>query len=316
LDSHVKEFNRGKDIQMNINDYQYVVTTAQLGSYNAAAKELFITQPSLSQRIKYIEMQYGVKLFIRSKQGVVLTHEGEIFVRYAKKILDMETALREEYQLDVARKEQTVKFGITWIIDSPYFSMLVTNILRAHPQIKFRTVESSSQSLQKAMLVAKIDLAICYLPIISDSLSYKTFLKDSFVIVPAVGSHLEDKIAKLGIRPGEKISPNLLDGEHLSCCAQDSYLARYLEEVVQTSQITSKIHHYVKSLSMLYSFASTGYSSVVLYKSYFTDSNILPYYFLDCNVKSDMTACLVWRKESNAEPFAKDLVDLINKISA
>ncbi len=64
---------------MNINDFKYITTIAELGSYNAAAKALYMTQPSLTQRIKYIEQEYGITIFNRNHQGTTLTSEGKIF---------------------------------------------------------------------------------------------------------------------------------------------------------------------------------------------------------------------------------------------
>lgn len=61
---------------MSIEDYRYIVTIANVGSFTNAAKKLFIARPSLSQRVKHIENIYGTEFFIRDSKGISLTAAG------------------------------------------------------------------------------------------------------------------------------------------------------------------------------------------------------------------------------------------------
>ena len=73
---------------MNIQQCRYVVAIAKAGSFSEAAKQLYVTQPSLSSAVKDLEEELAVQLFIRSKSGVNLTEEGVDFLVYANRILD------------------------------------------------------------------------------------------------------------------------------------------------------------------------------------------------------------------------------------
>ena len=70
---------------MNMNDIQYIAEIARQGSINKAAKELFVSQPSLSKCIHKIEKEFDIEIFRRSKGSTVkLTEDGGYFVEMAE----------------------------------------------------------------------------------------------------------------------------------------------------------------------------------------------------------------------------------------
>ena len=77
-------------------EWRSVLQVAKDGTFSAAAKHLYISQPSLSQCIKKVETELGVRLFDRSQTPLALTTAGEIYVRQAKEILRIRQALVQE----------------------------------------------------------------------------------------------------------------------------------------------------------------------------------------------------------------------------
>ncbi|MDN5710022.1 MAG: LysR family transcriptional regulator [Planococcus sp. (in: firmicutes)] len=67
---------------------------AECRSYTEAAKQLYCSQPSVSQQIRYLEEYYGVKLIIRKKQGVELTERGVLLQKQAGQLLELFEATR------------------------------------------------------------------------------------------------------------------------------------------------------------------------------------------------------------------------------
>lgn len=63
---------------MNISHIHYAVEVAHYGSFNKAAANLFVSQPSLSRAIKELERELGFDLFLRTPNGVVPTHQGKV----------------------------------------------------------------------------------------------------------------------------------------------------------------------------------------------------------------------------------------------
>ena len=65
---------------MNIKQAQYIQTIASEGSITAAAKKLYISQPSLSQMVRQVEKELGVTLFDRTSLPLRLTYAGEKYL--------------------------------------------------------------------------------------------------------------------------------------------------------------------------------------------------------------------------------------------
>lgn len=72
---------------MNFNHLEYAVAVARYGSISKASGKLYLSQPYLSGMIKGLEEELGYKIFHRSKSGIVLTEQGERFIKSAKMIL-------------------------------------------------------------------------------------------------------------------------------------------------------------------------------------------------------------------------------------
>lgn len=83
---------------MNIQQCKYVVAIATFGSFNEAAKQLYVSQPSLSSAVKDLEAELTTQLFIRSKAGVTLTEAGVDFLCYAKNILAQVDLVEKRHQ--------------------------------------------------------------------------------------------------------------------------------------------------------------------------------------------------------------------------
>ena len=82
---------------MTIQQCKYVLEIAKTGSFSQAAKQLFISQSSLSVSVKALEQELNIKIFERSGNGVYLTNAGAEFVRYAAQIADNDALIAERY---------------------------------------------------------------------------------------------------------------------------------------------------------------------------------------------------------------------------
>jgi len=82
---------------MTIQQCKYVLAVANTGSFNEAAKRLFVAQSSLSVSIKSLEQELGIRIFERSGNGVYLTDEGAEFIKYATQICENNDFIAERY---------------------------------------------------------------------------------------------------------------------------------------------------------------------------------------------------------------------------
>lgn len=95
---------------MTIQQLKYILTVAEAGSITEAAKQLFISQPSLSTSIRETEKEAGITIFVRSRTGITLTKEGAEFLGYARQVLQQMELLEDRY---ITALPQKVTFGVS-----------------------------------------------------------------------------------------------------------------------------------------------------------------------------------------------------------
>lgn len=94
---------------MTLQQLRYALTIADCGSMNEAAKQLFVSQPSLSETMKELETEIGFDIFLRSNRGIAITPEGEEFLGYARQVREQFSLLQSRY-IDKKTKE---KFSVS-----------------------------------------------------------------------------------------------------------------------------------------------------------------------------------------------------------
>lgn len=97
-------------INMTLQQLRYIVTVAQTGNITEAAKRLFISQPSLTNAIHELEKEMQITIFNRTNKGVSLSNDGEIFLSYARQVLEQTDLLEEKF---LNKKEQSPKFSVS-----------------------------------------------------------------------------------------------------------------------------------------------------------------------------------------------------------
>lgn len=95
---------------MTITQLRYVIAISQANSMNEAARQLFISQPSLSASLKDLEEEIGIELFRRTNRGVMVTPEGEEFLGYARQVVEQYQLIETRY---VEKKEIKKKFSVS-----------------------------------------------------------------------------------------------------------------------------------------------------------------------------------------------------------
>lgn len=82
---------------MTLQQLKYIIKIVECGSITEAAKQLFITQPSLSTAVKEIEKEIGIEIFYRTTKGVSLSTDGTEFLSYARQIIEQTELMEQRY---------------------------------------------------------------------------------------------------------------------------------------------------------------------------------------------------------------------------
>ena len=156
---------------MRIEQLTYFLEVAKTHSINKAAENLFVTQPGLSDSIKKMEGELGLKLLHRSKTGVSLTENGKVVAQHALTILDAYQDMLQDLALINSPEHAQLKGTIT-IATPPLFAASVltdvnTLFRNSYPQATVRYLELTEKEIIQMVKEQRADLgfyATSYIP--------------------------------------------------------------------------------------------------------------------------------------------------------
>lgn len=164
----------------NANEYVYEVYKER--SFSKAAKNLFISQPSLSGTIKRVEEEIGYEIFDRSTKPIGVTDIGEKYIKTIEKILKLERHFIQ-YVNDVDDlKAGNVSVGGTQQYTSYMLPAIVSKFIEKYPNINVDIVEAKTSSLIRYLNEGRIDIAIDNYSYDEEDYSRQFQTKDSMIL--------------------------------------------------------------------------------------------------------------------------------------
>lgn len=97
-------------VHVTLQQLKYIVAVAETGNITEAAKRLFISQPSLTNAIHELEKEMQITIFNRTNKGVSVSDEGNVFLSYARQVLEQTSLLEEKF---LNQKERSPKFSVS-----------------------------------------------------------------------------------------------------------------------------------------------------------------------------------------------------------
>ena len=149
-------------------------------SFSRAAAKLGISQPAVTQQIKFIEDYLDTKVVQRKKNGILLTKEGEDFFRIAQK-LDKAIKSSEKELLKIIHKNFTFVMGASFTIGNYILPNYLGAIKKKINHEVFLNVELSCEITQQ-LEDKKIDIALIESPQFKENIIYREWLDDELVI--------------------------------------------------------------------------------------------------------------------------------------
>jgi DNA-binding transcriptional LysR family regulator len=128
---------------MNLKHVRTFVAVADSGTVSAAAKSLRITQPALSRQIQALELDVGLRLFDHVSRRLVLTSNGEEFLRHCRALMAHADATRAS-ALSLGRgKTGVLRIGAAPQTIARFFSSFLPRYQRSHPNVRLDLIEAS-----------------------------------------------------------------------------------------------------------------------------------------------------------------------------
>ncbi len=205
-----------------------LLAVAEIGNYTEAAKKLSLTQPAVSYHINSLEKMYGVKIFHRGRGETALTAEGEILLKYARRILNLEETARQAL-VDSKRDVTRFNVGITTTLAEHLVPQIFVNYCNSNPNVHINITTDTIRNIYNMLSAYELDWAIVEGKIPKED--YTSILLDTDFLCLAVSprSHLaqrtkvtlnELKREKFVLRP-PKTGTRTLFESHLLSLSED-----------------------------------------------------------------------------------------------
>lgn len=135
------------------------IKVAEYLNFTKAAEALYMTQPAVSQQIKQLEEEVGAKVFIRNKNGLILTQQGETVLKYARR----QKALYEKMLLEIQNAEKNagpLRIGITHTAESNVTASALAKYSIENNGVKITLTTDTINILYDKLENYELDLAI------------------------------------------------------------------------------------------------------------------------------------------------------------
>ncbi len=154
-------------------------------NYTRAARELSVTQPAVSQHIKALERELGVRIFERINGELVVTQQGEQVIKCAKKMLGLYNSLQQSLSgKDSAAMHLTV--GITHTSESNPIAEALAKFSSDNEGITIKMITDTINNLYSMLKTYELDLAIVEGRINDPSIHYLLLDTDYLVLAVSV----------------------------------------------------------------------------------------------------------------------------------
>ncbi len=209
---------------MTIQQIQISTRLSSLGSINAVAKSIGVTQPAVSSALSLFEKELGFKLFIRSKKGVELTRKGKELLPYFQTLIKTSSdilTLSSKHPSDEGTLKVAGRQGFMQYI----FPHLYLLLRKQYPNIIIETVISSDQDeVIDALTTGRVDLCFAPSPKIKSIASELLYRDPIFIGVSKINSSYVNN----------KLKTKELNGIEFCLPTKSDRLRKPLESLIKT----------------------------------------------------------------------------------
>lgn len=155
----------------------------RLRSFQKAAEQLFLPQPTVSNRIIHLEKELGHALFIRGKKHILLTEEGEAFLPYAQRIIDSVTLAKEAVDQIRQGEKGKLTFGCTNALAASLLSDLMKDFILGYPNISYRIINKSSGLIIEMVKNQDFQVGLVQYAVNEPSLTFKRVFSEPYMLI-------------------------------------------------------------------------------------------------------------------------------------
>ena len=245
---------------LDLRRLRYFVKVAELGSLTRAAEALHVAQPALSQHMRGLEAEIGVKLLARGPRGVALTEAGARMLEEARAMLTGAKSLAERVRGDSSEPEGEVVIGVGQTVGSLLMVPLLQLAAKRLPRVRIQIREMLSGLLPELVRSGAVDFAISYNTANGNGIEAISVLSEEMCLVG------QRRLAQrhLGRLLEEEVPFKALAGIPLYLSRRTHILRELVESVARKRKVTPNLLAEVDSLYIMKELALGGTGFCVL----------------------------------------------------
>lgn len=179
---------------MNLKQAHYILTIAREGGITAAARRLYVSQPSLSQMLKQVETEIGMPIFDRSASHYRLTYAGEKYVQAAEIMLSANERLENELREIREANSGRLRLGISVMRAMQVLPKVMDVFSERYPKVSIELTEEGSANLEMILEAGQIDLALAAIESTSPKLTYELIEQEVIGVLAGRDTKLAGRI--------------------------------------------------------------------------------------------------------------------------
>lgn len=171
---------------MNLKQLEAFVQVAEGGSFSKAAKDLFLTQPTVSAHISSLEKELNVRLFIRNTKEVNLSDDGKELYKYAKQMIELQKKIEERFSAKKEAGKHCISIAASTIPAQYLLPKVLLRFNEKFPDEQLKIMETDSSQVVTLVVDHMVDIGFTGTVLEKKHCKYLPFYKDELVVVTPV----------------------------------------------------------------------------------------------------------------------------------
>lgn len=168
---------------MNLQHLRYFLAVARTGGFTQAARQMNVTQPTISSAVLELEKSTGVQLFNRDNRHVALTTEGRLLLSYAVQVADLLEEASERLQRSDLAPGGGFQFGAVDAAVIYLLPKILKEYMRRYPGVALKTQVAPSRYLIDDLLMQRSEFALIHLPYTHPKIDAVPIYRDDMPLV-------------------------------------------------------------------------------------------------------------------------------------
>lgn len=171
---------------MNLKQLEAFVKVAETKNFSEAAKQLYLTQPTVSSHIASLEKELKTCFLIRNTRGVELSEDGKELYAYAVQMLEIEKKIKGRFGKEQKTEGNVLRIGASTIPSQYILPNVMSRFHTEYPGEKLKLFETDSEGVVEMILSHHVDLGFTGTVIEKGSCRYLPFYEDELVVLTPV----------------------------------------------------------------------------------------------------------------------------------